>query len=188
MGFLSWFLGRRPPPPPEEKGPEQPAPRSVRIEWEDSAGSKVVHETTMVMDEAGKMIAIVPQRPPSELVQIREKSSPYPAETLSIHPVDGGFKLTMDYLWEGRRREKRLPVEGPAFIEREGLGPLPVEVLNVSPGGIQIFSEVELKEGISARITGSGVERISLVRYCAKVAGGYRVGLQFFGDDPTDRN
>jgi hypothetical protein len=142
----------------------------------------------MVMDEAGKMIAIVPQRPPSELVQVREKSSPYPVEILSTSPVASGFELKMDYLWEGRRREKRLPVEGPAFIEREGLGPLPVEVLNVSPGGIQIFSEVELKEGISARITGSGVERISLVRYCAKVAGGYRVGLQFFGDDPTDRN
>jgi hypothetical protein len=136
MGFLSWFFGWRPPPPAEEEGPEQPAPKAVSIEWEDGAGRKVVHETTMVMDEAGKMIAIVPQRPPSELVQVREKSSPYPAEILSIRPVAGGFKLRMDYLWEGRRCEKRLPVESPAFIEREGLGPLPVEVLNVFPGGI----------------------------------------------------
>lgn len=188
MGFLSWFFGRRSSPPPEEEGSEQPAPRPVSIEWEDSAGRRVVHETTMVMDEAGKMIAIVPQRPPSELVQVREKSSPYPVKILSTSPVASGFELKMDYLWEGRRREKRLPVEGPAFLEREGLDPLPVEVLNVSRGGIQIFSKMELEEGIAARIMGTETERVSLVRYCAKVAGGYRVGLQFFGDDHSDRD
>lgn len=186
MGFLSWLLGRKPPPPEGEEIPP-PAPRPISIEWEDSQGRRIVHETVMIVAEDGKMLARIRQRPPSELVQLRENGSPYPVEILEVRTLTDGVELRMDYLWEGRRREKRMPAEGSALLERDGLPPLEVEVVNVSSGGMQLFSTVELKEGLSARIMGTDLERLSLVRYCTRVVGGYRVGLQFFGDDRSER-
>ena len=185
MGFLSWFLGRKPPPPEEEIPP--PAPRPISIEWEDSQGKRVAHETTMTVDEGGKMVARIPQRPLGKLVQLRETGSPYPVEVLSVRTPAEGVDLRMDYLWEGRRREKRMPAEGPALIERDGLAPLEVEVLNVSSGGMQVFSAVALDEGASARVMGTEMERLSLVRYCTRIVGGYHIGIQFFGDDRSER-
>ena len=88
----------------------------------------------------------------------------------------------MGYLREGRRREKRMSESGPAWLESEGKSGQ-AEVPNVSSGRMQIFLHNPLKSGNSARIKGVKTERIALIRGCTEVAGGYHVGLQFFGDN-----
>jgi hypothetical protein len=98
-------------------------------------------------------------------------------EIRSRRRVPSGFELELDYLWEGRRREKRMTAAGPAWIESEGKA-LQAEVINVSSGGMQFFLHVPLKPGNTARIKGAKRERLALVRYCSPVPGGYQVGLQ----------
>jgi hypothetical protein len=48
---------------------------------------------------------------------------------------------------------------------------------------MQLFLHDPLKPGNTARVKGAKTERLALVRYCAPTPGGYRIGLQFFGDN-----
>jgi hypothetical protein len=52
---------------------------------------------------------------------------------------------------------------------------------------MQLFSHEALKPGNTARIKGAKTERLALILYCSPVSGGYRIGLQFFGDDRSPR-
>jgi hypothetical protein len=181
MGFLSWFFGRRPapvPPPP----PKWPVTRTIAFEWREAGGALVSFETRMLVEEDGGMTTTVPQAPGGDLGNVREESSSYPVEIISRRRVNGGFELKLGYLWEGRRREKRVTASGPALVESEGKA-LQAEVLNVSSGGMQLFSHDALKPGNTARIKGIKTERLALVRYCSPVPGGFHIGLQFFGDN-----
>lgn len=128
------------------------------------------------------MTTTVPKAPPGDLANVREESSSYPVEIRSRSRVAAGFELKLDYLWEGRRREKRIAASGPAWVESEGKS-MQAQVLNISSGGMQLFLRTELKPGNTARIKGAKSERLALVRYCSPVRGGYHVGLQFFGED-----
>ena len=181
MGFLSWFFGRRPTPasaPP----PKWPISRPIAFEWRDAGGSLISYETRLFVEEDGGMTATVPAVPAGDLGNVREESSAYPVEIRSKRRVPSGFELKLEYLWEGRRREKRMSASGPAWIESEGTA-VQAEVINVSSGGMQIFLSDPLKPGNTARIKGAKTEHLALIRYCSPVPGGYHVGLQFFGDN-----
>lgn len=128
------------------------------------------------------MSTTVPAVPVGDLGNVREESSSYPVEIRSRRRVQAGFELTLDFLFEGRRREKRMAASGPAWIESEGKA-VQAEVLNVSSGGMQLFLNDPLKPGNTARIKGAKTERLALIRYCSSVPGGYHVGLQFFGNN-----
>jgi hypothetical protein len=142
----------------------------------------ISYGTLLFVEEDGGMTATVPAAPAGDLGNVREESSSYPVEIRSRRRVPSGFELKLDYLWEGRRREKRMSASGPAWIESEGKA-LQAEVINVSSGGMQLFLHDPLKPGNTARIKGAKTERLALVRYCAPTPGGYRIGLQFFGDN-----
>lgn len=183
MGFLSWFFGRRPPPaatPP----PKWPVTRTISFEWRDAGGSIISYETKLFVYEDSGMTTTVAHAPEGDLANVREESSSYPVEIRSRRRAAAGYELTLGYLWEGRRREKRMSASGPAWLESEGKS-VQAEVLNVSSGGMQIFLHNPLKPGNTARIKGAKTECIALIRYCTEVAGGYHVGLQFFGDNSS---
>jgi hypothetical protein len=132
------------------------------------------------------MTTTVPAVPAGDLGNVREESSSYPVEIRSRRRVPSGFELKLNYLWEGRRREKRMSASGPAWIESEGKA-VQAEVLNVSSGGMQLFLHAALKPGHTARIKGAKTERLALIRYCSPVPGGYHIGLQFFGENGSAR-
>lgn len=180
MPFLSWLFGRPTPPPPPEKRPV-PLGRPVVVEWKDPGGRRITHETRLILDDYSRMTVMVPRKPPGSLAQVREMSSSYPVEILSVTLVGKEYELKLDYLWEGRRREKRQSAKGPAILEVEKSGPLSVEVLNVSSGGMQLFSDKPVRPGGVGRVKGNQTERQGLIRYCAETRGGYRIGLQFLG-------
>ena len=111
----------------------------------------------------------------------------YPVEVVSVEGVEGGFELRLEYLWEGRRREHRTVVSGPAMLKADGLAAVQVEVINVSAGGMQLFAASSVPEGSPAKICGADTERICFVRSCVAAPGGYLVGLQFYGEDSPGR-
>jgi hypothetical protein len=108
---------------------------------------------------------------------VRVQGSTYPVEIVATRPARGGFELNMDYLWEGRRREERVPATGQALLERDGLTLIEVEVVNISSGGMQLFSVEAVSEGSAARVCVAKTECMCLIRYCAAVPGGYCIGL-----------
>jgi hypothetical protein len=140
------------------------------------------YETRLLVEEDGGMTTNVPRVPKGDLANVREESSSYPIEIKSRRRVPAGFELKLGYLWEGRRREKRVSASGPAWLESEGKA-IEAEVLNVSSGGMQLFLHDPLKPGNTARVKGAKTERLALIRYCSEVPGGYHIGLQFFGDN-----
>lgn len=163
--------------------------RPILIEWKDKKGRKVWQKGHLDLDRFRGLTVIVRQRPPSgSVAQVREQGSTYPVEIVSTRPAGGGFELNLDYLWEGRRREERVPATGQALLERDGLAPIEVEVVNVSSGGMQLFSVEAVSEGSAARVCGAETECLCLIRYCAGVPGGYRVGLQFYGENRRERS
>jgi hypothetical protein len=183
MSLLA-FVRRRPVPPPAP----DPAARPVLIEWRDEAGEKVWQQTHLVADRYRGLTVVVPQRPPEGAVaQVREAGSSYPVEVLTMEPVNGGFELRLDYLWDGRRREHRTPTNGPATLKPEGLPPISVEVVNVSSGGMQLFT-TSAPEGSLARIGGADTEMLCLVRCCVTASGGFFMGLQFYGENRAERD
>lgn len=185
MGFLSWFLGRRPPPEPPPP-PKWPISRPIAFEWRDAGGSLISYETRLLVEDDGGMTTTVPAVPAGDLGNVREESSSYPVEILSRRRVPAGFELKLEFLFDGRRREKRVAASGPAWLESEGKA-VQAEVLNVSSGGMQVFLHDPLKPGNTARIKGAKTERLALIRYCSPVAGGYHIGLQFFGDNASGK-
>ncbi len=146
----------------------------------------ISYETRLFVEEDGGMTTTVPAVPAGDLGNVREESSSYPVEIRSRQRVSSGFELKLDYLWEGRRREKRMSASGPAWLESDGKA-IQAEVMNVSSGGMQLFLPDPLKPGDTARIKGSKTERLALIRYCSAVPGGYHVGLQFFGENGAAR-
>ncbi len=157
-----------------------PPTRPVLIEWKDEAGEKVWQQTHLEMDRSRGLSVVVLQRPPLDTVaQVREAGSSYPVEVLSTKVVEGGFKLRLDYLREGRRREHRTPINGPAILKADGLAEIQVEVINVSAGGMQLFSASAVPEGRPAKICGADTERLCFLRSCVAAPGGYFMGLQF---------
>ena len=145
------------------------------------AGEGFLH---LELNRTRGLTVVVPQQPLlNSVAQVREQGSTYPVEILSTRPAGGGFELNMDYLWEGRRREERVPATGDALLERKWLAPLEVEVVNVSSGGMQLFSAQAVTEGCAARVCGAETESMCLIRCCAEVPGGYRIGLQFYGEN-----
>jgi hypothetical protein len=171
--------------PPVAVLSEQEAPaRPVLIEWSDEIGRKVPQWTELRLSQTRGLTVVVPQQPPpNSVAQVREGKSSYPVEIVSTKPTEGGFELHLDYLHEGRRREERVPTTGQAVLERAGLTPVEVEVVNVSCGGIQLFSVKAVSEGCTARVCGAETECLCLIRYCAAIPGGYRIGLQFYGEN-----
>jgi len=132
------------------------------------------------MDRFHGLTVVVRQRPPLDTdAQVREAGSSYPVEVLGTKVVEGGFELRLDYLREGRRREHRTIVNGPATLKADGLAEIQVEVINVSAGGMQLFAAASVPEGISAKICGADTERLCFVRSCVAAPGGYFMGLQF---------
>ncbi|MDA0207638.1 MAG: PilZ domain-containing protein [Acidobacteria bacterium] len=183
MSLLSFKRG-----PASRRAPD-PAVRPVLIEWRDEAGEKVWQQTHLVADRFRGLTVVVPQRPPTDAVaQVREAGSSYPVEVLTTNPVDGGFELSLDYLWDGRRRDHRTPASGPATLKPEGLPPIPVEVINVSAGGMQLFAASSAPEGSLARIGGTDTELLCLVRCCVVAPGGYFMGLQFYAENRREKN
>jgi hypothetical protein len=63
-----------------------------------------------------------------------------------------------------------------------------VEVVNVSSGGMQLFSVEAVSEGCAARIRGAETECLCLIRYCAVVPGGHHVGLHFYDENRRQRS
>jgi hypothetical protein len=183
------FIRRRPASlPPLAKAPVAPT-RPVLIEWKDEAGAKVWQQTHLELDRLRGLTAVVRQRPPQDTVAlVRETASSYPVVVIAANMVDGGFELELDYFSEGRRREHRAAISGPATFKPEGLTEMRVEVLNVSSGGMQLFSTFSVPEGNLARISGTDTERLCLVRSCVATPGGYLMGLQFWGETRRERN
>lgn len=182
--FLQALRRRRPASPPTAG----PAARAVLIEWSDGAGERFRQETHLESDRLRGLTVMVRQEPPLDTVaQIREGGSSYPVVVLSTNVVEGGFELRVDYLWEGRRREQRTAVRGPATLKAEGLAEMQVEVINVSAGGMQIFSVGAVLEGSQGRICGTDTEQLCFVRSCSAVPGGYFLGLQFFGENRREK-
>lgn len=142
----------------------------------------------MQADRFRGLIVVVRQRPPRDTIaQIREDGSSYPVEVVSAKGVEGGFELRLEYLWEGRRREHRTAISGPATLKADGLAEMHVEVINVSSGGMQLFAATSVPEGSSAKIFGADIERICFVRSCVAAPGGFFMGLQFYGENGRER-
>ena len=170
--------------PVAEPSPHEAVARAILIEWKGATGRKVSQRTHLELNRTRGLTVVVPQQPLlNSVAQVREQGSTYPVEILSTRPAGGGFELNMDYLWEGRRREERVPATGDALLERKWLAPLEVEVVNVSSGGMQLFSAQAVTEGCAARVCGAETESMCLIRCCAEVPGGYRIGLQFYGEN-----
>lgn len=184
MPLLS-FLKRRP-----ETRIEDPKPtlRQATIEWRNEAGESSEQAAEIHSDSAHSVLALVKERPPQGLVaQVREQDSSYPVDVLSVVALDGGFELELEYVQEGRRRERRVRSEGAALLLAEGSAPLQVEVLNVSSGGMQLFATQPASVGSAGRLYATETDRMCSIRYCRSAAGGYRIGIQFYGENEKNR-
>jgi hypothetical protein len=170
----------------KQTAPSKPLPaprRSVMIQWRDAAGNQFREHTHLKMDRKRGLTAILSQHPePGTPAQVREASSSYPVEIVSVRRLSEGFEVYMDYVWEGRRRQHRMSVGGPATLECDGHAAFDVEVLNVSSGGMQVYSTQEFTEGAAARINGSGSDFLCLIRYCMPTSEGFHIGLQFYSE------
>ncbi len=153
------------------------------IEWEDA---RIGIASQRVMVEAhekwGLVVVAAESLPHKKVVRVREGGSVYHAEILASRKLVSGFELELAFLDAGKRRESRADVGGRARLETagaRGADAVSVEVLNVSAGGLQLLCDRPFTSGDTTLVIGEGVERACRVRYCLKVPGGYRVGLQF---------
>jgi hypothetical protein len=182
-----WFTGlstllkraplRQPQPPLVEGRPYRPAV----IEWTDASGQVRAEPCCLTETEQDAMTVWVAASPTGPVARLLKQDTPCPVEILSSTSVPGGFELKLRYLVEGRRRERRERVRGRAILEIDGVGSVSVEVRNVSGGGIQVLSAKPAGEGVIVRINGEETVRLGVVRSCQTIAGGYRIGIQFFG-------
>jgi hypothetical protein len=154
----------------------------------DSAGTKLSQRALIQTDLEGRPRILVRQPLPLGLARIRETNSIYPVKVLATVSCNGGFELKLDYIGAGRRREDRMRTEGPALLEGDSLEAISVEVLNVSSGGMQLFSVRPAGVGGTVRVSGSNVEYLGVVRHCSEVQGGFRIGVQLFGEDRLRRD
>lgn len=182
----------RPAAPPEPggaiaEGPRKPAARRVIVEWKDRSGQTLSQKALIQTDLDGKPRILVRRPMPFGLARIRETNSIYPVKVLATVSCSGGFELKLDYLGAGRRREDRMPAEGPALLEGDSLEAISVEVLDVSSGGMQLLSVRPANVGSTVRVSGSKVEYLGVVRHCSEVQGGFRIGVQLFGEDRLRR-
>lgn len=173
------------PPRPREGVLERqkPATRRVVVEWKDRAGATLSQKALIQADLGGKPRILVRRPLPVGLARIRETSSIYPVKVLAAVSCSAGFELKLDYLGAGRRREDRIRTEGPALLEGDALEAISVEVLNVSAGGIQLFSVRPTSVGSTVRVSGLEMEYLGVVRHCSGVQGGFRIGVQLYGGD-----
>lgn len=180
MSLLS-FLKRRPPAPVQHAKPKV---RRATIEWRGAADQRINQEALLQSDKERGLFALVKQRPPSSsIAQIREDGSSYPVKILSTSELDHGFELQLEYFEEGRRRERRTRARGGAVLGIEGSAPIDVEVLNVSAGGMQLFAAQPATVGSAARLSGAETNHTCFVRYCRPESSGYKIGIQFYGED-----
>lgn len=180
---LSTLLKRPSAPAIATASRPEPAQRPAVIEWSDEKGQVTVQPGRLTEAEADVIAMLVAVSPTGPLARLREQGTLCPVEILSTTPVAGGFELTLRYLFEGRRREKREWVTGRAVLEIDGAGSVSVEVRNVSGGGVQVLSPQPAGEGATVRISGEETERLGVVRSCKTTVGGYRIGIQFFGEN-----
>lgn len=166
---------------------ERPSPNSaVRravVEWLDDSGKRSSRRALLQSDRDGKPRVLVRQPLPVSSARIREGRFCYAVEILSSAPVDDGFELKLEYRGEGRRREERARTSGPALLEGNGLNPVQANVVNVSPGGMQLFATEPVIAGTTVRISGTGTVYLGVVRSCSDAPHGYRIGVQFFGEN-----
>ena len=134
---------------------QKPTIRQATIEWRDESGNRT-EQAARLQSDAHSLFALVKRRPPDCLVaQLREQGSSYPVEVSSVAELDDGFELELAYLQEGRRRERRIRTQGSALLLAEGATPSQVEVLNVSPGGMQLFATQSVSVNSAGRLYGS---------------------------------
>ena len=110
---------------------------------------------------------------------IPRKSTMAPAYS---RPIRRGFEIELAFRDKGRRRETRVVAGGAAKVEAGkamGDNAIHAEVINVSEGGLQLLCDRPVEAGETTRIVGENVEKLCRVRYCIKVAEGYRLGVQF---------
>jgi hypothetical protein len=157
--------------------------RVAVIEWTDVDGQVTAEPGRLAEAEQDAMTMWVAVSPTGQVARLFEQDTPCPVEILSTTPVAGGFELKLRYLLEGRRRERRERVRGRAVLEIDGAGSVSVEVRNVSGGGIQVLSAQPAGEGSTVRINGEETMRLGVVRSCQTISGGYRIGIQFFGEN-----
>ncbi len=184
MPLLSFFK-RHPAVPLQDP---KPAHRQVTIEWRDEAGNSSEQAAQIKSDNGQSLFALVTERPPEcRAAQVREQDSGYPVEVLSVVAGDAGFELELEYLQDGRRRDRRVRAEGGALLLAEGTSPVQVEVLNVSAGGMQLFATQPVSVGSAGRLYATDTDRMCSVRYCRSAAGGYRIGVQFHREDEQNK-
>ena len=160
--------------------------RAAVIEWTDASGQVTAEPGHLTEAEQDAMTMLVAVSPTGPVARLLERDTPCPVEILSTTPVAGGFALKLRYLVEGRRRERRERVRGRAVLEIDGAGAVSVEVRNVSGGGIQVLSAKPADEGVIVRINGDETVRLGVVRFCQTIAGGHRIGIQFFDANRTE--
>lgn len=179
MRFLAWVFRQLASLRTDRAGQRHPgsAARRAVVAWKDSSGREVSQRVLLQSDDDGKPRAFVRRPLPGSFAQVRETGSSYLVEILSTVPVFGGFELRLGYLGAGRRREERASTNGPALLEADGLGVMKVEVINVSPGGIQLFSVRPASVGAAVRVSGTEAQHLGTVRYCSEAPDGYRIGL-----------
>lgn len=180
FGLLSVF-GRK---PAATASPSKLATREVVLEWRGEDGN-AIRQAAQIRTEGRYLVARVALQAPEGLIaQVREEASSYPVEIVSAVSVEGGYEIALDYLWEGRRRQQRVSAAGSALLETDGSPPVQVEVVNVSPGGMKLFTAEPVKEGSPARVTGSNDCYLGFVRHCSQAQQGYHIGVQFYRDGP----
>ena len=189
--FISWFSLRGVPvntPDFPGRGTQVADSRRAVIEWEDSPGKNVSQRTLLKADQLGNLRAFVRRPLPTLTADILEMEATYPVEIMATTPVAGGFELKLKYIGSNRRREDRSHSHGAALLECGEKQAWAVEVLDVSMGGMQVFSSSPLTVGTSIRVCGKSAVCLGVVRHCSPMDPGFRIGLQFFGETRRERS
>lgn len=159
------------------------ATETGRLEWQGEGGKGFSRKIQIDSRESWGIVVIAPDRVGiDKVVCIREGGLCYEAQVVSSRAVLAGFELELAFIGSGKRRETRIDVGGDASVEASAAPDdevLRAAVLNVSAGGLQLFSKRGLATGETARVVGVGPERVCRVCYCLQIHNGYRIGLQF---------
>jgi hypothetical protein len=158
------------------------AARVVEISWSNQHGEIISQCATLQSDKKSALSVTVEKQPLVDSVAyVREAGFPYAVEILSVSPLDGGFRLDLEYASDGRRREHRTDISGAVTLESEGRTDIQAEVRNVSSGGLQLFAVQSLPAGNAVRVCGTDADYSGFVRHCHAVIGGHEIGVQFYG-------
>lgn len=155
----------------------------AHLDWEHAQGGIGRQDVWIDLREDRGLTVIASEAIQNrKVVRVREGGSVYYTEVLSSRSLRDGFEIELAFLDQGRRRETRVAAEGAVKVESgeaRGDDAIQAEVVNISTGGLQLLCDRPVGAGETIRIVGENVEKLCRVRYCIKVAEGYRVGLQF---------